>query len=393
MYYLTFFAFALGLLASAFLSRYRRSPLRALDVDLLAAALPAIIYTVGVLPDGSLRWHYLSKNVEGVAGLPWDELNKEERVSFPGYPNNVGWLSTFFLDVLRDDRATREYKLRQRDDTWRWMQSIAVCVDRHSAGGGLILGVVLDISPQHAVDLKLKELENRASLADYVSVLSHELRQPVSTIAMAAENGMRALTRAPAAVGYAGEKFSRIGSQVARIESILTGFRTLAAYNVDFELKGADLGTVVEAALEDMRATLVQDGINVYIDIQSGLSPVFCNPVILTQVFINIIQNTCDAYLRRPEFDVRPIYIAARQDGAIASISVSDVAGGITEELISHIFKPFVTGNVSGRTGGIGLTIAQISLNRMGGHILAKNADNGIRIEIRLPTLLATAGQ
>lgn len=372
--------------------RRRKRPLE-IDVNAVMAALPAIIYTVRVLSDGSFRWCFISRSAMKITGQSGEQFNQSDGLSILGDSDAFPSRSAFFQVVVRDGQANCEYKMRHGDGTWRWVRSSNVLVERNPDGSALVLGLVVDISSEHAANLKLKEFHKRISMEDYVSHITHELRQPLSTMAMAAENGARALSRKPPDIPYAREKFSRVESQVARVDSIIMGVRKLASYSTVFQLEAADLASIVTAAVASVLATQAGEKVNVYMDVPVDLPPVMCEPKILEQVFVNIIGNACDAYGCQADIADRSIHIDARPDGSDVRVTISDSAGGIPQELLSQIFTPFVTGAVAGRSGGIGLAIAQMGICQMGSQIIAKNDGDGVNFEFKLCTSLAPAPQ
>jgi two-component system sensor histidine kinase CpxA len=74
-----------------------------------------------------------------------------------------------------------------------------------------------------------------------------------------------------------------------------------------------------------------------------------------------------------------------------AVITVRDYGAGVPEAELANLFRPFyrVQAARERKTGGIGLglAIAERAVHAHGGTIEAGNTENGLAVEIELPTL------
>jgi two-component system sensor histidine kinase CpxA len=72
-----------------------------------------------------------------------------------------------------------------------------------------------------------------------------------------------------------------------------------------------------------------------------------------------------------------------------ALLTVRDYGPGVPEELLPRLFTPFFRADASrdGATGGVGLglAIAQRAIHLHHGSISARNAEPGLKVEIRIP--------
>ncbi|HEY9163361.1 MAG TPA: response regulator, partial [Magnetovibrio sp.] len=74
-------------------------------------------------------------------------------------------------------------------------------------------------------------------------------------------------------------------------------------------------------------------------------------------------------------------------DGKYVIIEVEDTGGGVPQEVLPHIFAPFVTTKESGRGTGLGLSISFGIVQGMNGTIDVANGPNGACFTIQLPTV------
>jgi signal transduction histidine kinase len=130
-----------------------------------------------------------------------------------------------------------------------------------------------------------------------------------------------------------------------------------------------------------MRARLAERGI-AYRSVHPPAGLAFrADPVLLAQVFINLLHNAADAAETAPAPQVS--FHAAREENGIL-FTVGDNGPGIAPERRQEIFVPFFTTKKNG--SGIGLTLARQIVLAHGGQIAAEeNPGGGTAMQVRLP--------
>ncbi len=102
------------------------------------------------------------------------------------------------------------------------------------------------------------------------------------------------------------------------------------------------------------------------------------------QVIINILNNARDEIVRK-NIENRYISIRVLGEEADPTITITDHAGGIPEQIIDRVFDPFVTTKSESTGTGIGLHMSKLIIeNSMKGSISAQNVGDGARFTIRL---------
>ncbi|HYB72074.1 MAG TPA: XrtA/PEP-CTERM system histidine kinase PrsK [Candidatus Sulfotelmatobacter sp.] len=140
-----------------------------------------------------------------------------------------------------------------------------------------------------------------------------------------------------------------------------------------------DLNEVVRAALAACPIGR-WPGITVVEDL-SPLPPLRGNPAELQNVVNNLLLNAAEALEGRPG----AVTIRTAQDGAWATLAVSDTGKGMDEDFRRHcLFRPFRTTKPKGL--GIGLFQCKAMVEAHGGQIAAESADGkGTTFTVRLP--------
>jgi signal transduction histidine kinase len=119
---------------------------------------------------------------------------------------------------------------------------------------------------------------------------------------------------------------------------------------------------------------------------EEGLPRVQSDPLLLHQVFLNIVMNAEQAIVDAG----RPgrVEVTVRHDRAAGRLvaTVRDTGRGIPEDALPRIFEPFYTTKEVGKGTGLGLAIAYGIMQEHGGHISAANhPDGGAVFTVELP--------
>ena len=154
--------------------------------------------------------------------------------------------------------------------------------------------------------------------------------------------------------------------------------------------EAVDLDAVVAATERLLRRTLRED-IAVSVRSEEGLWPVWCDPVQLEQVLLNLCVNARDAMpdggLLRIETRNLPASGAPDAPGEDrVLLAVEDTGVGMSPEVQAHLFEPFFTTKPQGKGTGLGLATVHGIVTQSGGRIRVDTAPGrGTRIEITFP--------
>lgn len=230
---------------------------------------------------------------------------------------------------------------------------------------------------------RLRSLEAQAKSRDeavqeryrgnLLRAISHDLRTPLSGIMGTSEMLMGMTEKEDPRFSMAKDIYEDADWLHSLVENILnlTKFQDghLALHK---EQEAAE--EVIGAALSVMEKRAPGREICVRIPEQLILVPMDAR--LITQVLVNILDNAV-----RHTPDDREICVSLRTDDNQALFSVADRGSGIPEESLSKIFQMFYTtarNEVSGKRGiGLGLSICQSIVEAHGGHIEAKNRQDG----------------
>lgn len=211
--------------------------------------------------------------------------------------------------------------------------------------------------------------EMRSSL---LSAVSHDLRTPLAAITGAAT----ALRDDAASIdgGQRLELLSTICEEADRLERLvrnLLDMTRLESGALAVKREWIPLEEVVGSALTRLEPVLA--GRPVRTDLPADLPLLSADPILLEQVFVNLLENAAKHTSPGTEVD-----ITARADAGGVVVEVADRGPGIAPGEESRVFEKFFRGKHVGTSGaGLGLAICRGVVNAHGGTMLAANRAGG----------------
>jgi PAS domain S-box-containing protein len=211
-----------------------------------------------------------------------------------------------------------------------------------------------------------------------LSVVAHELRNPLSTVRMAAGLVRRALPDRPEVAARAAEMSERAAVRADGIlQALLDGARADAG---KLEVRCAELS--VEALLPEIRA--LGDGLSgdarLEVRAAAGLPRVMGNTTRIMQVLGNLLGN---AFRHSPRGGTVLLEISSA--AGTLEFRVRDEGPGLSEADWAHLFERGWQGSPGGGLG-LGLYLSRLLVEAQGGEIWAERPDGpGAVFGFRLP--------
>jgi PAS domain S-box-containing protein len=197
-----------------------------------------------------------------------------------------------------------------------------------------------------------------------LSVVAHDLRNPLNTMLMASElladsaPPDSVMRRQAAIVQRAGERMDRLVQDLLDVKRIESG-------RLDVEPRRMSSHALVLEAVETLRALAASSSIDVALDESDEHPPVMADPHRVHQVFSNLIGNAIKFTPRGGR-----VVISCKPSQDAVQFEVRDTGPGIAAEHLPHIFGQFWQANRRDHRGiGLGLAIAKGIVEAHGGKI------------------------
>ncbi|MGN6147670.1 MAG: sensor histidine kinase, partial [Rhizomicrobium sp.] len=241
--------------------------------------------------------------------------------------------------------------------------------------------------------LMLKEEQDKLVQAARLSVLgqmsaslAHELRQPLNTISVAAQNLELMAAAGPILPETLSAKIERIRGQVDRAAHIMDRIRRFSRRNSeDFAL--VDVVPLVEGVRVLLGPDLIAAGILLKVEIPEPMM-LRCDAIQIEQVLTNLVRNAMDA--------LNGIGSAARTPNGVITIRgmranggillrVEDNGPGFPADVAARPLETFYTSKGAEAGTGLGLSICHMIAREHAGSLTIGNHASGGFVELRLP--------
>jgi len=131
-------------------------------------------------------------------------------------------------------------------------------------------------------------------------------------------------------------------------------------------------------------------------ELDPAVPNIFCSPVHVKKCLMNLITNAAEAIADSGRVTVTTSSLQVDEpgdhdefakQGTYTVVSVSDTGPGIAPRDLDHIFEPFYTKKVMGRSGtGLGLTVVWNTMQDHGGGLRVNNDENGTTFSLYFPS-------
>jgi signal transduction histidine kinase len=249
--------------------------------------------------------------------------------------------------------------------------------------GRLVATAVQNIRAYAAERETVEELRRLSALrADFVSLVSHELRSPMAAVIGAArtlQERWRELSPEQRASFLA-----LISDETARLATLIGDVldtSRIEAGTFTYSFSDVDLADLVRETVAAM--SLGQDEVSVVAQAPDTVPAVRADRERLKQVLMNLVENAVKYSPAGGEVDVR-----AWADNGLVLVAVEDQGPGIPREQQGLIFEKFGRANVGGGKpgSGLGLFIARSIAEAHGGSLMVRSAPGqGSTFTLELP--------
>ena len=221
-----------------------------------------------------------------------------------------------------------------------------------------------------------------AAMGEMISMIAHQWRQPLSVIAMGANNII-----ADIELNISDEKVLHDGAieildQTKELSKTIDDFKNFFRPIKTIEyIHPEDIFNeaykVVGKSLENNNIEVIQEFKN------SKKMKTYSRE--LMQVFINIIKNAKEALVEK-EIKDKKIFIFIKDTKDFVEISVCDNAGGINLDIIDKIFNPYFSTKYEKSGTGLGLYMSKTIIEKhLNGILEVENSKDGACFKIKLP--------
>jgi nitrogen fixation/metabolism regulation signal transduction histidine kinase len=304
-------------------------------------------------------------NISKYVSQSYDEIVKD-------YPN-LKPLFDYIQDKIESDSIEWNHEIElSLNDRNRLLYCQGAFLDIENKSLGYVI-IINDIS-------KLNRAQKKAAWGEVAVRMAHEIKNPLTPILLSAQR-LRNLF-----LDKLEEKDSQVINkttqtiidQVASMDSMVSAFADYAN-TPEITKTLSSLNTLINksASLYDNH-----DDVRVDLDLSGDLPKMQLDRDAISRVLINLIKNAIEAKKDSSALNIKIKTLLKTKEGLVQIIIIDD-GNGFPEEIIDHVFEPYIT--TKEKSGGLGLAIVQNIIEQHDGQIFASNIKpHGARITIEL---------
>ena len=273
-----------------------------------------------------------------------------------------------FTRALRGETVNEEISIRNPGAAGDLVLRVAAAPVRlgNRVAGAVIVGTDVTGQKRSAQERQLIFEQAQQAVADrdhILAVVSHELRNPLNTVSMAATI-LRDMVPVPETGQKSIASILRAVARMGRMIQDLLDVSVIQMGRLAIDPRPFDVRPVIEEAVEAFASEAAERALTIDVHIEVGLPRVRSDRDRLFQALANLVGNALKATTQGG------IVIGARSlDERDVVLWVRDTGPGIPEERQGRLFEPYWRGQSTYKGAGLGLAITRGIVEAHGGRI------------------------
>ena len=239
-----------------------------------------------------------------------------------------------------------------------------------------------------AVEERERELvrqERLVAVGKMAAMITHEVRNPLSAIGLNTELLEEEIGERDGSE-EARDLCRAITAEVDRLTAITEEYLQFARLPKP-KLQVEEVNGIARSLAEFQREPMAQRGVELECALADELPAVRVDHGQLRQALLNLLRNAAEAVVAA-ERDRGKVTLSSRvvpaQDGDMVELSVRDNGSGISEDMMSKLFDPFISSKEKGT--GLGLALTHQIIREHGGDIRVESTPGARRHVCHRPT-------
>jgi C4-dicarboxylate-specific signal transduction histidine kinase len=284
----------------------------------------------------------------------------------------------------RLNRSISQINIILKDATVEWEQSLATLrlSDREDLGG-IRDRVERVVERMRSVNAELVasrsetlRSERLAAVGELAAGVAHELRNPLTSVKLLLQNA----AQLSGGARLQSDESRLVLDEISRMERTIQGLLDFSR-PPSAQRRRHDLRDTLNRAYTLVQGRSKQQQVCIESEMPSQEVWVDGDPEQLHQVCVNLLINGIESMTLGGQLRVR---VSSNRQGSCVRVDFHDSGPGIPDELLAHMFDPFVSTKVHGT--GLGLAISRRIITQHGGKLTAENhPDGGAVLSLELP--------
>ncbi|MGI6249764.1 MAG: two-component system sensor histidine kinase NtrB [Anaerolineaceae bacterium] len=310
-----------------------------------------------------------------------------------GYASNEVFLQKAELVLIGNETLSTMYKsaqegistlvgdnlsLNMRNGKSFLAQVLCIPVLTDNQVSSIVL-ILRDLSQTEQIRARTQQLEQRAFLGEVSAIFAHEVKNPINNLYTGLQ--YMGMTLKPDEPHF--ELVNRMQNDCLRLTHLMDSTLTFSKA-IEYHFEPLDLGTLIPLILDRWGPRMTRLNIKYNFEANPEHPMVSADSRALEQVFVNLISNAIQAMDNLGGMlNIRILPAENHENPPQYEVIVADSGPGIPQDLLDHIFEPFITSNTSGT--GLGLAITKRIVTAHKGNIFVESYPGGTMFHILLP--------
>ncbi|MGQ9819145.1 MAG: two-component system sensor histidine kinase NtrB [Candidatus Kapaibacteriales bacterium] len=317
------------------------------------------------------NWKIISANntAKTILGISQEEL---DQLSFPQFKRLIKLMkkensSTIFAEISFDSKEYGEMLLE--------VFAKKITINEQE----FIIATCKSASDPYQMSDKLVQTDKLVLLGQLSASLVHEIRNPLAAVNLNLQLLQRAISDKNL-LTYVNTALQGV-ERISKIIEVTLSFSRISTPR----LEKIFVNSIILMTIELINYLLKKKEIEINIDFQNDLPPIYADAKQIQQILINLLTNAIDSIDGKGKISIRTFIDYLEGDvNKYVCIQIEDTGVGIPKEDLGKIFNPFFTKKPHGT--GLGLPITQRLLYQYKGSIeVESEVEKGTRITIKFP--------
>jgi two-component system sensor kinase FixL len=336
----------------------------------ILATVPDAMVTIN--ERGSIQ--SFSATAERLFGFTADEVqgkNVSTLMPAPYRQEHDGYLSRYLTTGERSIIGVGRVVVGQRKDSTTFPMELSVG-EVVLEGKRQFIGFVRDLTRRqegerllHEMQSELLHISRLSTMGEMASALAHELNQPLAAISNYLQGAKRLLSNSSEdrvsvimnAMDKASEQAVRAGQVIHRLRDFVSRGET--------EKRIESIKKIVEEASALALVAAKDRSVQVMLQLDPSSDLVLVDKVQIQQVLLNLLRNALEAMQASERREL--VVSTSPAENTMVVVDIADSGCGISPDVASRLFQPFVTTKRHGM--GVGLSISRTIIESHGGEI------------------------